>query len=282
MLPVKNRRQLNAHFNDILRPKIANWTNQCKKMLQKKHSPLCQLVLKKGQTPRPLRGELWAYVLGSNTYVRIYLTECFVFIKNQFPFKLGYRVLGKIEKSCSDHGSYRWQAGLQRCPIDCDQWRSIFCLWRYSLSDYVVLFTWHRNQSNDSNGFHQFGQIEAIRRSTVWDCTISWHLYVWWAQIDRIIEIKILYAMRWFFLFPAAPFCYIFNSPIQLYFTFRAFFVRYCHRLTTINTHSQGIVGLCLLFEKLLQTHEPQLWSHFRELQIQPWVVCCFKYSGQW
>lgn len=68
----------------------------------------------------------------------------------------------------------------------------------------------------------------------------------------------------------AAPFCYIFNSPIQLYFTFRAFFVRYCHRLTTINTHSQGIVGLCLLFEKLLQTHEPQLWSHFRELQIQP------------
>lgn len=68
----------------------------------------------------------------------------------------------------------------------------------------------------------------------------------------------------------AAPFCYIYNSPIQLYFTFRAFYIRYCHRLTTINTHPQGIVSLCLLFEKLLQTHEPQLWSHFRELQIQP------------
>ncbi|KAL7044718.1 hypothetical protein ACKWTF_002032 [Chironomus riparius] len=68
----------------------------------------------------------------------------------------------------------------------------------------------------------------------------------------------------------ASPFCYLFDSPIALYYTFRAFYVRYCHRLTTINTHNQGIVSLCLLFEKLLQTHEPILWSHFRELQIQP------------
>lgn len=32
-------------------------------------------------------------------------------------------------------------------------------------------------------------------------------------------------------------------------------------------------MSLCLLFEKLLQTHEPQLWSHFRELQIQPYAI---------
>lgn len=68
----------------------------------------------------------------------------------------------------------------------------------------------------------------------------------------------------------AAPFSYLFDSPVALYFAFRSFYVRYCHRLTTVNTHPQGIVSLCLLFEKLLQTHEPQLWSHFRELQIQP------------
>lgn len=70
----------------------------------------------------------------------------------------------------------------------------------------------------------------------------------------------------------ASPFCYLYDSPIALYFTYRAFYVRYCHRLTTVNTHPQGIVCLCLLFEKLLQTHEPQLWSHFREIQIQPYV----------
>ncbi|KAL9923132.1 TBC1 domain family member 19 isoform X1 [Glossina fuscipes] len=68
----------------------------------------------------------------------------------------------------------------------------------------------------------------------------------------------------------AAPFCYLFDSPIHLYYSFRAFYVRYCHRLTTINTHPQGIVSICLLFEKLLQSHEPKLWSHFRELQIHP------------
>lgn len=68
----------------------------------------------------------------------------------------------------------------------------------------------------------------------------------------------------------ASPFCYLYDSPVALYFTYRAFYVRYCHRLTTVNTHPQGIVCLCLLFEKLLQTHEPDLWSHFREVQIQP------------
>jgi hypothetical protein len=72
------------------------------------------------------------------------------------------------------------------------------------------------------------------------------------------------------FLFKAAPFCYLYDTPVALYFTFRAFYIRYCHRLTTVNTHSQGIVSLCLLYEKLLQTHEPHLWSHLRELQIQP------------
>lgn len=42
--------------------------------------------------------------------------------------------------------------------------------------------------------------------------------------------------------------------------------------ITSFRLDPQGIVSLCLLFEKLLQTHEPQLWSHFRELQIQPYA----------
>lgn len=37
----------------------------------------------------------------------------------------------------------------------------------------------------------------------------------------------------------AAPFCYLYDSPVRLYFAFRAFYVRYCHRLTIINTHPQ-------------------------------------------
>lgn len=50
---------------------IVEWTSQCKRILCQKHSPLCQYALKKGQTPKPLRGELWSYVLGSNNYTNV-------------------------------------------------------------------------------------------------------------------------------------------------------------------------------------------------------------------
>lgn len=87
-------------------------------------------------------------------------------------------------------------------------------------------------------------------------------------MVSTLLYYTKLYYILYFFL--VAPFCYLYDSPMTLYFTFRAFYIRFCHRLTTVNTHPQGIVSLCLLFEKLLQTHEPQLWSHLRELQIQP------------
>lgn len=48
-----------------------DWIAQCKRVLSQKHSPLCQHVLRKGQTPKPLRGELWSYVLGSYNYVNV-------------------------------------------------------------------------------------------------------------------------------------------------------------------------------------------------------------------
>ncbi|OAD58962.1 TBC1 domain family member 19 [Eufriesea mexicana] len=41
--------------------------------------------------------------------------------------------------------------------------------------------------------------------------------------------------------------------------------------------HEQGIVALCLLFERLLQCHEPLLWIHFRNIHIQP-VKIVFKW----
>lgn len=34
----------------------------------------------------------------------------------------------------------------------------------------------------------------------------------------------------------------------------------------------QGIVSLCLQFERLLQTHLPQLFYHLRQIGAQPWV----------
>ena len=37
-----------------------------------------------------------------------------------------------------------------------------------------------------------------------------------------------------------------------------------------INLSSQGIVSLSLLFETLLQTHEPQLFYHLKSVGVQP------------
>ncbi|CAH0721416.1 unnamed protein product, partial [Brenthis ino] len=68
----------------------------------------------------------------------------------------------------------------------------------------------------------------------------------------------------------ATPFCYLYDDPVQLYFIFRAFYMRYWHRLHYISTHPQGIVSLCLLYERLLEANEPLLWIHFRNININP------------
>ncbi|KAJ8919379.1 hypothetical protein NQ315_016472 [Exocentrus adspersus] len=68
----------------------------------------------------------------------------------------------------------------------------------------------------------------------------------------------------------AAPFCYLFESPVDLYFVFRAFYIRYWHKLHRVCASSQGIVSLCLQFERLLQSYEPFLWNHFKKYHIPP------------
>ncbi|XP_063635735.1 TBC1 domain family member 19 [Cydia splendana] len=75
----------------------------------------------------------------------------------------------------------------------------------------------------------------------------------------------------------ATPFCYLYDDPVQLYYTFRAFYIRYWHRLHYISTHPQGIVSLCLLYERLLEANEPLLWIHFRNININP-VRVVFKW----
>lgn len=79
-----------------------------------------------------------------------------------------------------------------------------------------------------------------------------------------------------------APLCYIYNDPVVLYFVFRQMYTRYFFRLHTLSSHPQGIVSLCLLFETLLQTHEPQLFMHLKSIGVQPlkiafkWLIRAF------
>ena len=96
-----------------------------------------------------------------------------------------------------------------------------------------------------------------------------------------------------------SPLCFLYNEPSKLYSVFREMYIRYFFRLHSISSSPsvsslvfvckffvcvftsvhlmhmcflQGIVSLCLQFERLLQTHLPQLFYHLRQIGAQPWV----------
>uniref|UniRef100_A0A3B3ZYQ5 Rab-GAP TBC domain-containing protein n=1 Tax=Periophthalmus magnuspinnatus TaxID=409849 RepID=A0A3B3ZYQ5_9GOBI len=79
-----------------------------------------------------------------------------------------------------------------------------------------------------------------------------------------------------------APLCYLYNEPSKLYSVFREMYIRYFFRLHSISSSPSGIVSLCLQFERLLQTHLPQLFYHLRQIEAQPlriafkWMVRAF------
>uniref|UniRef100_A0A7N8YNF1 TBC1 domain family, member 19 n=1 Tax=Mastacembelus armatus TaxID=205130 RepID=A0A7N8YNF1_9TELE len=79
-----------------------------------------------------------------------------------------------------------------------------------------------------------------------------------------------------------APLCFLYNEPSKLYSAFREMYIRHFFRLHSISSSSSGIVSLCLQFEKLLQTHLPQLFYHLRQIGAQPlriafkWMVRAF------
>lgn len=53
-----------------------------------------------------------------------------------------------------------------------------------------------------------------------------------------------------------APFCYVYADTVQLYFTFRAFYLQFCYRLHEVSSEPQAILTLCALFEDLVSNHE--------------------------
>ncbi|KAM7450406.1 hypothetical protein ABFA07_001966 [Porites harrisoni] len=80
----------------------------------------------------------------------------------------------------------------------------------------------------------------------------------------------------------ASPLGYICADAPQLYFLFRQIHTKYFFRLHTMSSHPQGILSLCVLFENLLQTHEPALFYHLKEVGAHPlrlafnWIIYAF------
>jgi hypothetical protein len=69
------------------------------------------------------------------------------------------------------------------------------------------------------------------------------------------------------------PFCYISVNMEEVYYIFRSFYCRYFCQLHSINSNPQGIIGLCKLFEDLLQTYEPEVCYYLNQLGINPLKV---------
>ncbi|GAB1609756.1 TBC1 domain family member 19-like [Argonauta hians] len=78
------------------------------------------------------------------------------------------------------------------------------------------------------------------------------------------------------------PLCYLYHDPETLYFMFREMYSRFFFRLHTISSHEEGIISICLLFEQLLQTLEPEVFLHLKHHGIQPlkiafkWLIRAF------
>lgn len=77
-LNVKNLFELRLLYSDLIRQEYnaGSWPTQCSRVLQSKHAPLCQHLLKKGQTPTPNRGSLWSFVLLGN-HIGSYVSKLF-------------------------------------------------------------------------------------------------------------------------------------------------------------------------------------------------------------
>ncbi|KAL7065410.1 hypothetical protein AAHC03_05185 [Spirometra sp. Aus1] len=79
-----------------------------------------------------------------------------------------------------------------------------------------------------------------------------------------------------------APLCYLYDDPVQLYIVFRQMYMNYFHRLHIISDDPEGILILCILFERILQDKEPELVMHLTCVGAPPlrlafrWILRAF------
>ena len=79
-----------------------------------------------------------------------------------------------------------------------------------------------------------------------------------------------------------APLCFVYAEPAEVYTVFRTLYTRYFCKLHSINSHPEGLLRLCLLFEQLLQAHQPHLFLHLQTIGVEPldialpWIVTAF------
>ncbi|XP_034952659.1 TBC1 domain family member 19 [Chelonus insularis] len=217
------------------------------KILNSNQAPVAQEFLKRG-APRALRGRIWSLVLGSvvkDSDKRYYeeLKELVL----QYDIMVDKLIIKDVQLTASNDDQY--------FVFEDVLYKTMLCFSR----DSEVLTSVTTDRSSGDQVIHAIiqGKPATIENTLIFPPSgvIPFHGFTMYA----------------------APFCYLYDDPCAMYYTFRAFYLRYWFRLHTVSCHEQGIVALCLLFERLLQCHEPQLWAHLRNIQIQP-IKIVFKW----
>ncbi|XP_018579014.1 TBC1 domain family member 19 [Anoplophora glabripennis] len=206
------------------------------KILAKNYAPLAQEFLKKG-CPRCLRAKMWTLLLGAE--VKIPQNHYFESLKEhvlQYDLMTDKLIIKDINLTASNDDQYFvFEDVLYQVMLCFSRDGDILKQLPSQPAFMQVVVKGKQNQPESTMVFPPSG-------------VIPFHGFTMYA----------------------APFCYLFENPIELYFVFRAFYLRYWHKLHRVCASSQGIVSLCLQFEKLLQCYEPFLWNHFKKCHIPP------------
>ncbi|XP_018353400.1 PREDICTED: TBC1 domain family member 19 isoform X4 [Trachymyrmex septentrionalis] len=225
----------------------AERTHIGEKVLNSNHAPIAQEFLKSG-SPRALRGRIWSLVLGS--VIKDNDIEYYEELKNmvlQYDIVIDKLIIMDVQLTARNDDQY--------FVFEDVLYKTMLCFSR----DSEILAPVTTDRSAGSQVIHAVlqGKPATLENTLVFPPSgvIPFHGFTMYAT----------------------PFCYLYDDPCIMYYTFRAFYLRYWFRLHTVSSHEQGIVALCLLFERLLQCHEPQLWVHFKNIHIQP-IKIIFKW----
>ncbi|KAK6636796.1 hypothetical protein RUM43_010459 [Polyplax serrata] len=219
------------------------------KVLASKHAPTAQEFLKKG-CPRSIRGRIWSQVLGSEPKAQH--AEYFSELKSLvllYDLMVDKLIIKDVQLTASNDDQY--------FVFEDVLYQVMLCFSR----DADVLSVVHHSSSNPIHAILR-GKAVSIESTVAYPPSgiIPFHGFTMYAT----------------------ALCYIYDDPVNLYHTFRAFYMRYWFRLHEVSSHEQSILSLCLLFERLLQKQEPQLWLHLKTINVQPirivfkWIMRAF------
>ncbi|KAF7248443.1 TBC1 domain family member 19 [Paragonimus skrjabini miyazakii] len=202
-------------------------------VIRSKSSAEAQVYLQRG-CPLGYRAQVWSL------YLNVHVTEADVLYYNQLKLRIAEEECMTDQLVCKE----------VQLTASNDEMHFVFCDYTYQ-----VLLPFTR------------------------DATIQEHFNTTLASAPRAITKQAHESM----IFPPSgviPFhgfsmyvlslCYLYDDPVMLYMVFRELYIRYFHKLHTISNDCSGVLSLCILFERLLQVREPQLFFHLRSHGIQP------------